>query len=257
MIKKKFLTRRVVTMLRAIMALLFAFLFLVVGIPVLGIEWLYGKINKKGAELSSLRIVQWAFSTIIGICDTDVIVKGAENIPAEEAVVYVGNHRSIFDVVIGYTHCPGLTGFIAKDNLEKIPLLRVWMRRLHCLFLDRTNPRDGLRVILAAIDDIKRGISIFVFPEGTRTKTGQMAPFKEGTFKISTKTGCAIIPVAITGTDEILRNHMPFVKKTTVVFHYGKPIYPDQLEADQKKHIGAYTQSVIADMLSEEKDLIL
>ena len=53
MIKKKFLTRRVVTMLRAIMALLFAFLFLVVGIPVLGIEWLYGKINKKGAELSS------------------------------------------------------------------------------------------------------------------------------------------------------------------------------------------------------------
>ena len=60
MIKKKFLTRRVVTMLRAIMALLFAFLFLVVGIPVLGIEWLYGKINKKGAELSSLRIVQWA-----------------------------------------------------------------------------------------------------------------------------------------------------------------------------------------------------
>ncbi len=152
-------------MLRAIMALLFAFLFLVVGIPVLGIEWLYGKINKKGAELSSLRIVQWAFSTIIGICGTDVIVKGAENIPAEEAVVYVGNHRSIFDVVIGYTHCPGLTGFIAKDNLEKIPLLRVWMRRLHCLFLDRTNPRDGLRVILAAIDDIKRGISIFVFPE--------------------------------------------------------------------------------------------
>ena len=227
-------------MLRAIMALLFAFLFLVVGIPVLGIEWLYGKINKKGAELSSLRIVQWAFSTIIGICGTDVIVKGAENIPAEEAVVYVGNHRSIFDVVIGYTHCPGLTGFIAKDNLEKIPLLRVWMRRLHCLFLDRTNPRDGLRVILAAIDDIKRGISIFVFPEGTRTKTG-----------------CAVIPVAITGTDEILRNHMPFVKKTTVVFHYGKPIYPDQLEADQKKHIGAYTQSVIADMLSEDKDLIL
>ncbi len=57
--------------------------------------------------MSSLRIVQWAFSTIVGICGTDVIVKGAENIPAEEAVVYVGNHRSIFDVVIGYTHTVG------------------------------------------------------------------------------------------------------------------------------------------------------
>lgn len=243
-------------MLRTILAALFAFLFLVLGLPVLGIEWLYHKINKKGADLSTLRIVQWALSVITTISGVNVIVEGAQNIPDDEAVVYIANHRSIFDVIIGYTHCPGLTGFIAKNNLEKVPILRVWMRRVHCYFLDRSNPRDGLRVILSAIEDIKRGISIFVFPEGTRTKTGEMLPFKEGTFKMATKTGCAIIPVAITGTDEILRNHIPFIRKTTVVFHYGTPIYPDQLEADQKKHIGAYTQSVIADMLEGDKDLI-
>ncbi len=243
-------------MLRTILAALFAFLFLVLGLPVLGIEWLYRKINKKGADLSTLRIVQWALSVITTISGVNVIVEGAQNIPDDEAVVYIANHRSIFDVIIGYTHCPGLTGFIAKNNLEKVPVLRVWMRRVHCYFLDRSNPRDGLRVILSAIEDIKRGISIFVFPEGTRTKTGEMLPFKEGTFKMATKTGCAIIPVAITGTDEILRNHIPFIRKTTVVFHYGTPIYPDQLEADQKKHIGAYTQSVIADMLERDKDLI-
>ena len=243
-------------MLRTILAALFAFLFLVLGLPVLGIEWLYRKINKKGADLSTLRIVQWALSVITTISGVNVIVEGAQNIPDDEAVVYIANHRSIFDVIIGYTHCPGLTGFIAKNNLEKVPVLRVWMRRVHCYFLDRSNPRDGLRVILSAIEDIKRGISIFVFPEGTRTKTGEMLPFKEGTFKMATKTGCAIIPVAITGTDEILRNHIPFIRKTTVVFHYGTPIYPDQLEADQKKHIGAYTQSVIADMLERDKNLI-
>ena len=243
-------------MLRTILAALFAFLFLVLGLPVLGIEWLYRKINKKGADLSTLRIVQWALSVITTISGVNVIAEGAQNIPDDEAVVYIANHRSIFDVIIGYTHCPGLTGFIAKNNLEKVPVLRVWMRRVHCYFLDRSNPRDGLRVILSAIEDIKRGISIFVFPEGTRTKTGEMLPFKEGTFKMATKTGCAIIPVAITGTDEILRNHIPFIRKTTVVFHYGTPIYPDQLEADQKKHIGAYTQSVIADMLERDKDLI-
>lgn len=243
-------------MLRTILAALFAFLFLVLGLPVLGIEWLYRKINKKGADLSTLRVVQWALSVITTISGVNVIVEGAQNIPDDEAVVYIANHRSIFDVIIGYTHCPGLTGFIAKNNLEKVPILRVWMRRVHCYFLDRSNPRDGLRVILSAIEDIKRGISIFVFPEGTRTKTGEMLPFKEGTFKMATKTGCAIIPVAITGTDEILRNHIPFIRKTTVVFHYGTPIYPDQLEADQKKHIGAYTQSVIADMLERDKDLI-
>ena len=243
-------------MLRLLLALLFAIAFLILGCPILGIEWLYAKINKKAADLSSLRIVQWAFQTIIAICGTKVIVKGAEHLPADEPVLYIGNHRSIFDVIIGYTHCPSRTGFIAKDTLGKVPLLNVWMKRLYCLFLDRNNPRDGLQVILAAIDDIKHGISIYVFPEGTRTKTGEMAPFKEGTFKIATKTGCSIIPVAISNTEDILRNHIPFVKPTTVVFHYGEPMDPNRLDADQKKHIGAYTQSVIANMLAEDQNLI-
>ncbi len=240
-------------MFRIIGVFLFVFLFLVLGLPILGIEWLFSKINKKGAELSSLRVVQWAFQMVLAISGTDVIIKGAENLIVDEPVLYIANHRGIFDVVAGYSACPTRTGFISKDVIKKVPVLRTWMTRLHCLFLDRNDPRDGLRVVLTAIDYIKSGISIFVFPEGTRTRTGEMAPFKEGTFKIATKTNCPIIPVAFSNTEEVFESHFPWIKKTTIVMHYGTPIYLDDLE--DKKHVGAYTQKVIADMLEEDSNL--
>lgn len=241
--------------MRSLGAIVFAVLFLVLGLPLLGLEWLYAKVNKKGADISSLRIVQWAFKTIIAISGTEVIVKGEENVISNRSVLYIGNHRSIFDVLIGYSHCPTRTGFISKNSIEKIPILQIWMERLYCLFLDRSNPRDGLRVVLTAIEYIKKGISIFVFPEGTRTRNGEMSPFKEGTFKIATKTNCPIIPVAFSNTEDIFEGHFPWVKKTRVVMHYGKPIYLDDLTPEEKKHVGAYTQKVITEMLEEDKDL--
>ena len=242
-------------MIRTLCAIVFVVLFLVLGLPVLGLEWLYAKINKKRADITSLRIVQWAFQMVLVICGTEIIVRGEENVITDAPVLYIGNHRSFFDTVIGYSRCPNLTGFISKDSVRKVPILNLWMERLYCLFLDRNNTRDGLRVVLSAIEYIKKGISIYVFPEGTRTRTGEMSPFKEGTFKIATKTGCPIIPVAFSNTEDIFEGHFPWIKKTKVVVHYGKPIYPNSLEGDDKKHIGAYTQQVIARMLEEDKDL--
>jgi 1-acyl-sn-glycerol-3-phosphate acyltransferase len=81
------------------------------------------------------------------------------------------------------------------------------------LFLDRKDTKQGLKIILKAIDYVKEGISIFVFPEGTRSKDGKMIPFKAGAFKISTKTGCPIIPVVLSGTADIFENHLPKIKK--------------------------------------------
>lgn len=244
-------------MIRSIFALLFAILFLLVGIPVLGVEWIVAKFHKRAADVSQLRIVQWAFRVILWICGTKVTVIGAENVPKDEAVLYIGNHRSYFDIIITYARCPGLTGYIAKKELEKIPLLRVWMRRLYCLFIDRDNIKEALKTILAAIDNVKHGVSMCIFPEGTRNRTdAPMLPFKEGSFKIAEKTGCAIIPMAITNSADVLEAHMPRVKKTHVILEYGAPVYPNELDKEQKKKLGAYCRNVIADMLEKNKDLI-
>lgn len=241
-------------MIRLLFALLFAVLFLIIGIPILGIEWIVSKFNKHAADLSQLRMVQWAFRVILFICGTKVTVLGEENVPKDKAVLYVGNHRSYFDILITYARCPGLTGYIAKKDLEKVPLLCTWMRRLHCLFIDRENVKEALKTILAGIENVKNGISMCIFPEGTRNKnTDGMLPFKEGSFKIAEKSGCPIIPMAITNSAEVLEAHMPRVKKAHVILEYGKPIYPDALEKEDKKKIGVYCQNIIAEMLEKNR----
>ncbi len=244
-------------MLRAILALLFAILYLIIGIPVLAVEWIIGKFNRQAADISQLRMVQWAFKVILFICGTKVTVIGEEHVPTDVPVLYIGNHRSYFDIIITYARCPRLTGYVAKDNMEKVPLLRVWMRRLHCLFINRENVKEALKTILAGIDNIKNGISMCIFPEGTRNKSDeQMLPFKEGSFKMAEKTGCPIIPMAITNSAEILENHFPKVKSVHVIVEYGAPIYPNELDKETKKKLGAYCQNVIKEMLDKNEAMV-
>lgn len=244
-------------MIRTIFALLFVILFLILGIPVLGVEWIIGKFNKQAADMSQLRIVQWAFKVILFICGTKLTVIGEENVPTNEPVLYIGNHRSFFDIVITYARCPRLTGYISKKSVEKVPLLNLWMKRLHCLFIDRENIKEGLKTILSGIDNVNNGISMCIYPEGTRNKTeGELLPFKEGSFKIAEKTGCAIVPMAISNSAEIFENHFPYIKKTHVVLEYGTPIYPNDLDKETKKKLGAHCQALLHEMLKKNQTLV-
>src|SRR5699024_3263326 len=138
--------------------------------PILFLEWLIGKWNPRFQNLSSLRIVQFMFKLILKVAGTKVTVIGEEQVPTDTPVLYIGNHRSFFDILVTYSRCPVLTGYVAKISMEKIPLLSLWMKRLYCLFLDRENIKEGLKTILTGIDQIKRGISMCIFPEGTRNK---------------------------------------------------------------------------------------
>ncbi len=133
------------------------------------------------------------------------------------------------------------------------------MRYLHCLFLDRTDIRQGLKTILEATEKIKSGISICIFPEGTRNSNPSetdMLPFHEGSFRIASKSDCPVIPIAMNNTAEIWEAHFPAIKPCHVILEYGKPIYPEQLSREDKKHLGAYTQNIILEMLQKNKDLV-
>lgn len=239
-------------MIRLILVAIFLILFFIVSIPLYLIEWIIGKVNPHAKDISSLRIVQWAFKVITVLSGCRLTVIGEENVPKDEAVLYIGNHRSFFDVVITYARCPGLTGYLAKKEIEKVPFLSTWMRYLYCLFLDRKDIKQGLKTILTAIDHIKNGISIFIFPEGTRS-TGadqtELLPFHEGSFKVATKTDCLIVPVAITNTSQILEDHFPFIKGTQVTLEYGKPFRPSELSKEDKKVIGSYTRNIVQEMV--------
>ena len=244
-------------MIRFIIIVIILFLYLILGIPVLGIEWLIGKFNKQAEDYQCLRMVQKAFRLMLKIAGTKITVIGEENIP-DEAVLFIGNHRSYFDILLTYSRCKRLTGYIAKKEMLSYPLLRTWMKRLYCLFLDRENPKEGLKTILQAIDYVKRGISICIFPEGTRNNGEElsMLPFRDGALKIAEKTGCAIIPVSMNNTADIFEAHFPRVKKVHVVIEYGKPIYPKELDKETRKHLGIYCHDLIQDTIKKNASLI-
>ncbi|MEI3245329.1 MAG: lysophospholipid acyltransferase family protein [Lachnospiraceae bacterium] len=241
-------------MIRLLVIALFLVVFFIFSIPLYLIEWLVGKVNPHARDISSLRIVQGAFKIILFLSGCKLKVIGEEYVPKDEAVLYIGNHRSFFDVVITYARCPGLTGYLAKKEIEKVPFLSTWMRYLYCLFLDRKDIKQGLKTILTAIDHVKQGISIFIFPEGTRSTGADQAellPFHEGSFKVATKTDCLIVPVAITNTSQILEDHFPFIKSTQVTLEYGKPFRPSELSKEDRKIIGSYTRDIIQEMVKK------
>ena len=241
-------------MIRLILVALFLLLFLILSIPVFVVEWLVGKCSPHARDISSLHIVQAALKFISFLSGCHVTVIGEENVPKDEAVLYIGNHRSYFDVVLTYARCPGLTSFMAKQEIARIPLLSTWMRFLHCLFLNRKDIKQGLKTILAAIDLIKNGISVFIFPEGTSSTASdqtELLSFHEGSFKVAAKTDCLIVPVALTNTSQIFEDHIPFIRSTDVVLEYGKPFRPSDLTKEQKKAIGSYTRELITDMVKK------
>lgn len=243
-------------MIRTILVAFIVTLYLILGIPVLLIEWVIGKFSPKAKDYSCLRLVQGAFKLIMFVTGVKLTVIGEENVPKDQAVLYVGNHRSYFDVVMTYARCPGLTGYIAKVEMLRIPLLRDWMKALYCLFLDRDDIKAGLKTILQGIEYIKRGISICIFPEGTRNHSDTMMPFKEGSLKMAEKTGCPIIPMAITNSAEMFENHIPFIRRCHVILEYGKPILPAELSREERKFLGAYTQKKIQEMLDKNRALL-
>lgn len=244
-------------MIRFILVVIFLFLYLLLGIPVLGVYWLIGRINKEKSDYLALRTVQWGFRSILKISGVDATVIGEENIP-DEPVLFIGNHRSYFDILLTYSRCKRLTGYVAKKEMLRYPLLRDWMKRLYCLFLDRSTPREGLKTILQAIEYVKNGISICIFPEGSRNKGEEltMLPFKDGSLKIAEKTGCPIIPISMNNTIDIFEKHLPRIKKTHVVIEYGKPIYPNELDKETKKHLGDYCKNIILETIQKNQELV-
>lgn len=242
-------------MIRFILVAVFLILFLIFSIPIFFVEWLIGKFSMDVKSRSSLAIVNWAFRCIIFLSGTKVTVIGEENVPKDTAVLYVANHLSIFDIVLTYVRVPRLTGYISKIEVLKIPLLSQWMKNLHCLFLDRNDIKKGLQTILEGIEKIKSGISICIFPEGSRRKAvDTFLPFHEGSFKLAQKSGCPIVPISINNTAAIFEDHFPKIKKAHVVIEYCKPVIINELDKEDKKFVGAYVQKIITNTYFKNKE---
>lgn len=149
---------------------------------------------------------------VVSLSGGKVTVKGGENIPRDTAVVFVGNHQGYFDIPILLGHVPTSKAFISKIEILKIPILAGWMKLMQCTFLDRKNMRQSVRAMDEAVESVKRGYSLVIFPEGTRSRGGPVAEFKAGSFKLALKAGVPIVPVTIDGSWRLLEEKGVFRK---------------------------------------------
>lgn len=200
-------------------------------------------------------IIRRRFRNILRISGVRVVAKGLENLP-DKTALYVGNHRSYFDILTTHVILNRPVGFVAKAEMTRVPFLAQWMQNIGCLFLDRKDNKKALKTILDGVKMLKEEqVSLYIFPEGTRGHTDEVAPFKKGSFKMAEKSGVPIIPIGIVNSDKVFENNGWFrkIRSNKVYINIGKPIYTKNLGDDTKKHIDVYIQKVVTELIQELK----
>lgn len=152
-------------------------------------------------------------------------VTGQENVDPKQSYVFVANHQSFLDVFAVYGWLPNNFKWLMKKEIRKVPFVGTACAVAGHIFVDRSNPRAALQ----SMDHIKKelvdGISTVIFPEGTRTKTGEMGRFKAGAFKIAMDMGLPVVPITLKGFYEAMPRGKAFANpRARVSLHIGKPI---------------------------------
>lgn len=208
------------------------------------------KLKKAGKNIEKLELINKLIlkctKKLVKISGADVTVTGIENVPLDEPVLYVGNHQSTMDIPILYSTAPQTMAFVAKKEMEKIPLLGYWMKERGCVFIDRDNARSSLKAINQAIENLKQGHSMAIFPEGTRSRGPQVGDFKTGSLRIAMKSGVKVIPVSIKDSYKLTAKRGEY-KNPIVKVHYSDALDPKSfkdtnelaaaVEAQIKKHL--------------------
>jgi 1-acyl-sn-glycerol-3-phosphate acyltransferase len=148
---------------------------------------------------------RWFGRKVVELLDVDLVASGAHQVPTDRAYVYMSNHQSHLDIPMLYATLPSTTiRMLAKKELFEIPLWGRGLRAAEFVEVDRSNHERARRSIDEAARLLRDGVSIYLAPEGTRSKTGQIGKLKKGGFHLAKDTHTPIVPVAVRGTFEIL-----------------------------------------------------
>jgi len=153
-----------------------------------------------------------------------VEVQGAEKIPRDVPLIFMGNHRSNFDILVLYAGLPHHFSWIAKEELFRIPLFGYAMKRAGYLPLDRSDGRRALKTMEAAAEKIRGGVSVVIFPEGTRSMDGNLLPFKRGGFLLAARAGVPVVPFTINGSARVNPPKQVKIKPGKITIRFGDPI---------------------------------
>jgi len=193
-----------------------------------------------GFSRSLLRAV---FARVEVIYEDEEAIK---NLDRNSGIVVVANHQSNLDPPLINGYFPMDLGFVAKHEMEKWPFYGIWMKKSHCVFLNRSNPREGIKSIKKAVGIIKSGYPTAIFPEGARSLTEEMGDFKKGSFRLATDTNGIIVPETVKGTYDIQRRGSVLVKMgRRVKLIIDKPINVKEFTMEERKVLDIKVKKII------------
>ena len=175
-------------------------------------------------------------------------VTGLENIDKDKTYVFVSNHASQYDIVVLQKTIPNRMAMIFKKELAKIPFFGWQLAMGPYVMIDRENYEKAMQSIEEAKEKMKKqNISIVVFAEGTRSKTGEIQPFKRGAFRLATQVGYPIIPTTIVGSNKIMPKGTYKLRRGTIKVHFDNPIQSDGIKTRQEE----------IDLMNRVRDIIV
>lgn len=241
-------------MIRTVIWVVYFFAYLFFAQPML---WKVRKLRKEGNIAEHDRIVRtmvnnWALR-LMKLAGASMEVTGKENIP-EGPVVFAANHQGYADIPLLLTQLDKPNPLIAKKELEKVPLLRDWMTELNCIFIDRDNARQAMDSLKKANELLSEGYSVCIFPEGTRSKGGEIKEFKGGTIRLATRAKVPIVPCCIEGTYNMLEANKGFkITPAKLQLHILPAIETADLSREEIKALDERLRSVI----KEKRDSLM
>ncbi len=215
-------------------------------------EYAYG--NKKHSVRESrkevYKLTKYLANRMIKAANMDLKVIGRENLPTEGPVLYIANHKSIFDIVVLVSTIEDPCIFLAKKEVAKMQMINTWFAALGAIYIDRDDKRKALESIIHGVNELRSGQSIVAFPEGTRVSGDKIKEFKGGCFKLATKTGVPIVPIAIHNTYKVFEEKKG-IQSATVTLNIGKPIEVKQLNKEDIKILPSMVETVVRDLMQE------
>ncbi len=178
-----------------------------------------------------------------------VIYHGLENLPDKPGALFVGNHTSILDIpaLISVMEFP--TAFVSKKELDNTPMVGKLLKLIGCVSLDRQNIRQALEAVKEASERLQQGINMVVFPEGTRSKTGQIGEFKKGSIRIATAVGAPVVPFRIEGLRGVLEGNKGIqIEPREVHIYFGKPIEVAGMTRQEQKKLADDMRRIVVDL---------
>jgi len=196
--------------------------------------------------------VQWA-RTLCRRCGVTLQCFGLEDVDFSQPVVVVANHQSYFDIPVLVLATGHMFSFLGKRELFHIPLFGAAIRRAGCVPIDRGDRAQARTSVAEAAAQVQSGLSVAVFPEGTRSHTDELLPFKKGAFYLAQRAGAPVLPIGIKGTRQILSKTGLLIRPGKVEVHVGKPL---RCVADSEKardDLRKKTRAAIAELIGARR----